>query len=102
MIIVSVPNTVLPEALPHAGYAFHHWVDRSHVNFYTPDTLREALAQCGFEPLKVELINPTLPAYPLLRSLRLPPKISDLLARAIRRASPVKYYMSILAVARKK
>lgn len=101
-LIMSVPNTVVPEAFQHAGLTYHHWVDRSHVNFYTPDSLRAALVECGFEPVKVELINPTLPAYPLLRALRVPPKPADLIARALRKVSPEQYRMSILAVARKK
>jgi len=101
-LVLSVPNAVTPDDLKRAGYTFHHWIDRSHVNFFNIDTITKLIDDCGFIPVETRLVNQTLPAYPLFRSLRVPPHLSSFFARGIRKISPVKYYMSILVIARKK
>lgn len=98
-LILSVPNCETPAALRDGGFAYHHWVDRTHVNFFTLDTLRTTIEEAGFRVQVAQPINPILPAVPLLTSFGVPVRPARGIARALRRISPRKYNMSLLIVA---
>lgn len=100
--IVTVPDCELPEDLLRAGLVYAHWRDRSHVQFFTADTLRSALDRAGFRVEYMTRINPIRPDYLPLRSFHLPTKVAAALATLMRR-TPLrkKYYMTLLAVASK-
>lgn len=100
-IILSVPNCETPPGLRDGGFAYHHWVDRTHVNFFTFDTLVATVEAAGFRVLVAQAINPILPAVPLLTSFGVPLRPARGAARLLRRISPRKYHMSLLIVAEK-
>ena len=95
-IIFSVPNCELPASLEASRLTFFHYTDRSHVNFFTRDSLAAALHRTGFEPQKIELIN-ACPVQPLLNELlRLPAALTRIVGRLARKDA---FPMTILAVA---
>jgi len=100
-IILSVPNCETPAALRDGGFTYHHWVDRTHTNFFTLGSLQETIAAAGFQVRIARAINPILPAVPLLTSFGLPVRPARGIARMLRRISPRKYHMSLLIVADK-
>lgn len=100
-IIVSVPNCETPPALRDAGLTYHHWIDRTHVHFFTLDSLNSSLEQAGFRIRHSARINHILPAVPFLCALGLPVRPARGIARILRRISLKQYPMTLLAVAEK-
>ena len=95
-IIFSVPNCELPRALEDSRLTFFHYTDRSHVNFFTRDSLSDILKNTGFEAQEMQLIN-ACPIQPLLKELlRTPPLLTRLIGKLAR---PNALPMTILAVA---
>lgn len=98
-IILSVPNCELPKSLEASRLTFFHYTDRSHINFFTCDSLDRILRQAGFEPQSIELIN-ACPTQPLLNEvLRLPPFLTRLAGKLVKKDL---FQMTVLAVAQKR
>lgn len=100
-IIVSVPNCETPQALSKAGFTYHHWIDRTHVNFFTLETFTQEIQDAGFIVRHAVRINNILPAMPLLYAVGLPLSWSYRGARLIQRLAPRQYPMTLLVVAEK-
>lgn len=101
-ILLSVPDCRQPQDLLQGGLTFSHWRDRTHTNFFTPDTLKCALEEAGFGAITVTPINAILPDYPMLRSFYLPHALAHRAARVLKRIPFRKtYHMTLLAVAKK-
>jgi 2-polyprenyl-3-methyl-5-hydroxy-6-metoxy-1,4-benzoquinol methylase len=100
-IIISVPNCDIPPEFARANMTFFHYTDRTHVNFYTLDTLRQMVEANGFRVVRAAPILPVTPALPLIASLGVPLRYAGRLARWIRKISPKQYGMSLLVVADK-
>ncbi|MEO2033957.1 MAG: class I SAM-dependent methyltransferase, partial [Planctomycetaceae bacterium] len=97
-VILSVPNCQLPKSLEASRLAFFHYTDRSHVSFFTCDSLTRLLRQTGFEAPSTELIN-ACPTLPLLNEvLRLPPFLTRLVGKLAKKDA---FQMTILSVANK-
>jgi hypothetical protein len=101
-IIISVPNCFQEPEFRLSGLAYHHWIDRTHRQEFTAETLRLLLEQNGFEHCQLSGMNPIAPEMLCLRAWRLPPRIARLAGNLCRRA-PLRrqYFMTILAVAAK-
>lgn len=99
-VVLTVPNCEQPEEFKAAGLAFHHWVDRTHVNFFDRDSLRELLEREGWEVEWLGLINPIAPEVLALTSWHLPARIARWVGVLCKRL-PLRrrYYMTVAAVA---
>lgn len=98
-LVLSVPDT---RPLPwgqHAGLARHHWVDRTHVNFFDADSIATAVTTAGFRVLSVTSIMPLNPFVPALDALGLPPRIVNGVGRRMTRLARRRYGSSLLVVA---
>lgn len=100
-IILSVPNCEILPDLREANLAFYHWIDRTHLNFFTPETLTTLLSEQGFRVVEMKKIKPALAAFPMLRSLGLPRRIAFILSKLLLKIAVRKYLMSVLVVAEK-
>jgi SAM-dependent methyltransferase len=99
-LIVSVPNCAVPDVMRRAGVTFHHWVDPTHVNFFTVETLRELLSAEGLTVERVEIVNPIRPELLLLSTLRVPGPVVGLLLPVLERVPwRMRLCMTILATA---
>lgn len=97
-VIVTVPNCELPPALTNSRLTYYHYTDRSHVNFFTHDSLGELVAETGFTKVQTEGIN-ACPLQPLIDDLlQLPRPLSRLVGRVAGRRT---YHMTLLATAEK-
>jgi len=57
-IIISVPNCEEESTLKSTGLNFNHYTDRSHVNFFTAETLKKSLStSIKYKSIKIEKIN---------------------------------------------
>ncbi len=102
-LILSVPNCEPSPDLQRAGLAYTHWMDRTHCNFFTVESLKNILSQSGFQMVHLERINRIFPDFPALRSLYFPEKIAFPMARLLAHLPLRKRYdMTLLAVADKK
>ncbi len=95
-IIISVPNCEIPPGLESSRLTYFHYTDRSHVNFFTPESLRATLRESGFEPVILTSINPC-PIHPLLSQLLPIPKLMTRLLVKLASRNPLN--MTLLAVA---
>lgn len=100
--VITVPNCERPPILGESGLTFHHYVDRSHCNFFTKKTFAHALAEAGFNVREMTTINNILPERLLAHCWGIPLKAGGLL----RKLSAVwpgyrSYGMTLLAVAEK-
>lgn len=100
-IILSVPNCQTPEPMRNAGLAYHHWVDRTHINFFTFETLRSALSSAGFNIQILTYINPVNPFYTSLRMMGFGHHIAFAGSKVLQKISQVNYHMTLLAVCAK-
>ncbi|MEM7011039.1 MAG: class I SAM-dependent methyltransferase [Verrucomicrobiota bacterium] len=64
-LIVTVPNCEQSPGLKSSLLVHSHYTDRTHVNFFTRETLRDLVEDCGFEIRELELINAISP-WPFL------------------------------------
>jgi SAM-dependent methyltransferase len=69
-IILSVPDCQEPEVFKESGLAFHHWTDRTHLHFFTAETLRQKLEDHGLAVRHLNRINPARPELIFLEGLR--------------------------------
>lgn len=56
-IIITVPNCSITDGMKESGLIYNHWIDRTHVNFYSRDKLIELISSCGFKISHFEYIN---------------------------------------------
>ncbi len=101
-IIVSVPNCSQPRIFQESGLTYHHWRDRTHVQFFTEDTLKRVLSENGFSVDHVQYINPIIPELLFFSSWRVPLKAAHFVSQ-IATKMPLRqtFHMTILAVASK-
>jgi ubiquinone/menaquinone biosynthesis C-methylase UbiE len=100
-IIVSVPNCQTPEALSKSGFTYHHWIDRTHVNFFSLETFIQAVEEAGFAVRYAAKVNEVFAGMPLLYALGMPLLWSYRIARVINRVTPRKFPMTLLVAAEK-
>lgn len=63
-IIISVPNCEMIEVMIEAGLNFNHWIDRTHVNFFTMSSLQQLVSNNGFRVTFAKPILPVLHGLP--------------------------------------
>lgn len=99
-LLISVPNCDLPSEFLTAGLVYSHWLDRTHCNFFTPQTLSKFLETHGFKIQEIKLINRVFPDYPVLRSFHIPHKVAYGISRILSRI-PIRkqFFITILACA---
>lgn len=101
-IIISVPNCSQPKIFRASGLAYHHWIDRTHVQFFTEDILKDILNKNGFSIEILKYINPIIPEILFLSSWHIPVKLIRLIVRLLVKIRlREKYYMTLLIVASK-
>lgn len=85
-LVLSVPNAErYPEHEP-SGFSFHHYIDRSHKQFFTADSLRELLMGVGFDVQSIKGINPVKPEVLWLSQFPIPGKLRAVMLRLLLRA----------------
>lgn len=97
-LIVTVPNASITQGMRSSNLIYHHWIDPTHVNFWTPDEFCDLISSAGFRVLELRLIN-RIDLVPFLHeALRIPlrlMRVSRVLDRRWNRA----YKMTTLVVA---
>lgn len=107
-VIVTVPNCEVSEGMRASSLTFGHYIDRTHVQFFTAASLTTLLEAAGFPKVKCSFVNPISLGYFLDEYLsRTAPPTSlkqrfhaRLLKYAMDNAQKRKYFLTLLAVAR--
>jgi SAM-dependent methyltransferase len=96
-LVLTVPNCEITRGMRKSNLIFHHWVDRTHRNFYVLDSITAAVENAGFRIVEASLIN-RIDLFALFgEALRLPAPVSRVLRRLLR--SVVRSYpMTCLVV----
>lgn len=101
-IIISVPDAEIYPFMGESGLTFHHWIDRTHINFFTEEGLKEKLTKHGFAIVFFKRINPVYPEIILFHEFGFSLRFSKLLSRVISRIHKRKIFMTLLCVGEKK
>lgn len=102
-LVLSVPNCERPDIFQAAGVTYHHWIDRTHVQTFTEDSLVTLLNKSRFEVKKIKYINPINPELLLLDTWRVPIKVARRLSWIVSKVPLRKpYHMTLLVHAVKK
>jgi 2-polyprenyl-3-methyl-5-hydroxy-6-metoxy-1,4-benzoquinol methylase len=100
LLILSVPNCNLDNALRRYNLAMFHWTDRTHCNFFTKETIRSLLTQEGFTIIEMTDAVKISPNNYFWDTLRLPKRITHRLKKLCEQLDLVEtYWSSILIVA---
>jgi 2-polyprenyl-3-methyl-5-hydroxy-6-metoxy-1,4-benzoquinol methylase len=99
-IIISVPNCDHSQEFVIAKIAYHHWVDPTHVQFFTQNTLASTLTQAGFSVQSITYVDPIYPELFVMQSWGVPFRLAVFLQRVFNRVPfRKKYHLGILATA---
>lgn len=83
-LVLTVPNCELTSGMRESNLVFHHWVDRTHRNFYVLDTITAAVEAAGFRIIEAGYIN-RIDAFPFLGEvLRVPRPVVRVLRKLLR------------------
>ncbi|MDA0244197.1 MAG: class I SAM-dependent methyltransferase [Chloroflexi bacterium] len=97
-ILLSVPNCTVPADFRQAGFTFHHWVDPTHVNFFTSETLSQLITEAGLKLEKMEIINFVRPEALWLATWGFRGRWVNALSRGLEKIPwRTKYGMTLLA-----
>jgi SAM-dependent methyltransferase len=102
-VIISVPDAELYSAFREAGLTFHHWIDRTHLNFFTEKEIREKMEEHGFVIKYFTRINPVFPERLFFENIGFSEKSARLLTKIFRKIPfKRKFLMTLALVAEKK
>lgn len=70
-IIISVPDCSLKSIFKDSGLVYNHWIDKSHTQYFTKDSIKDLLECNGFKVEYMTSFNPSYPEILFLDSLRI-------------------------------
>lgn len=80
-LVLTVPNCEITPGMRRSNLIFHHWVDRTHRNFYALDELTSVVEAAGFRIIEAGYIN-RIDLFPLLgEALRVPDPVIRILRK---------------------
>lgn len=100
-IIISVPNCEDYSIIRKSGLNFNHYIDRTHVNFFTKESITELLLGNGFSIVETKMINQIYPEKIFLNSLGFSKSHIEKIASFLQKVIKKRFYMTILIVAKK-
>lgn len=101
-LILTVPNCDQPEEFRTSGLAFHHWIDRTHVQFFRKESIRKILNRNGYKVILVEFIDPAMPETLFLSGWHFPLRLAKWIGMFCQFLPfRKKYFLAILIVAEK-
>lgn len=98
-LILTVPNCTLTPGMKNSGLIYNHWIDRTHLNFWTLESLVQEVQSVGFRVDVQTYINAVSPAAMVVEALGwsgFPAKAGAALFRRLQRRT---YPMTCLIVA---
>jgi len=101
-IIIAIPNCDDPGAIKKAGLLYYHYVDRTHVRFFTKAEIEKVLKRYKLNIEYFKYTHPVMPETILLSSWYLPLRLAEFIGKLMQRV-PLnkKYYQGMLIVAAK-
>jgi SAM-dependent methyltransferase len=99
-IIISVPNCELPQVFYNSGLTFYHHIDKTHINHFTGNDIRELLQTYGYTINAFSYISPIRSEVLFLYSWYIPLPIASFIGKILSKISiNKKIYSDLLVVA---
>ncbi|MBI1877140.1 MAG: class I SAM-dependent methyltransferase [Chloroflexi bacterium] len=100
--LISVPNCLQSSLYQRAGLTYHHYVDRTHLQFFSEGSFSSLLHKAGFKIRELCKINLVAPEVLVFYSWHFPELLALTLGHVLARV-PLKrkIYMTLLAVVEK-
>lgn len=100
-IIITVPNCDITPGMRQSQLVHFHWIDSTHVNFFTLETITALCKEVGFRKVTGTYIN-AMSFMPLAReAFDFSGLWGKVLSRALSRAKQRPYYLTCMVVAEK-
>lgn len=100
-VIITVPNCELTAGMKSSGVIFNHWIDRSHINFWTLNSIQQLVTSVGFTVRVGTFINAISFGPVMMEALGITGRLARLGSRAVGKLTRRKHYMTLLIVAEK-
>jgi len=80
-LILSVPNCEITLGMRQSHMIYYHWIDRTHVNFFSMETITRTVQEAGFKVSKNYYIN-EISLMPLLtEAFNIPRSLTTVIIR---------------------
>jgi SAM-dependent methyltransferase len=100
-VIITVPNCQLTEGLKSSGLIYNHWIDRTHVNFWTLKELQDLVSSAGFSIRVAKHINAINIGPVVMEAFGFHGRFARFGSKIFRGLSKRMHSMSLLVVAEK-
>lgn len=100
-VIITVPNCELTAGMRASGVIFNHWIDRTHINFWTMDELRSLVESVGFRIVDARKVNAIRLGPILMEAIGLGGWLARLGSLVVRALARHKHPMTLLLIAGK-
>lgn len=97
-LLITVPNCEHNRVLESSGLTYNHYVDSSHVNFFTKESLLRLLEETGFSIKFYEQFNPINPIIPFLYHVGIPFSIAKYFGKFYRFMPKKSYFTQFVVV----
>lgn len=100
-VVLTVPNCEHTPAMKQSNLIYYHWIDRTHVHFFTLESIKQLALDAGFQNVKAYYIN-RLTLLPLVQeAFEVPGFLRRIIPRLFARFQKRPYYITCLVVAEK-
>lgn len=100
-LILTIPNCEHTPGMVKSRLLYWHWLDRSHVNFYTPKEILVAVEKAGFSVKTTYLINRINLGPAVAELFGLPTRLNKLVKWIFKLLQRNPHYITVLVVAEK-
>ncbi|MBD2338964.1 class I SAM-dependent methyltransferase [Calothrix sp. FACHB-156] len=100
-LILTVPNCYITPGMRQSLVTYYHWIDRTHVNFFSMDSITELVQASGFRISKKYYINQISWIPLLLEAFDFSTFLGKLAKKILCNLPHKDYYITCLIVAEK-
>jgi ubiquinone/menaquinone biosynthesis C-methylase UbiE len=101
-VILTVPNCAITPGMRQSLMLYYHWIDRTHVNFFTMESITELVQNSGFAISQSYYINQISWKPLLLEAFDFSGIIGRTILKYLLPRQKSNYYITCLIVAEKK
>ena len=100
-LIVTVPNCSISPGMSKSKFIYNHWIDRTHIQFFTLDEIKQIITDSGFEIITSYYIN-KINLLPLFyEAFKINSFFDKLLFRYLKAKENYEYHLSCMIIANK-
>lgn len=100
-IIITVPNCKISPGMSKSKFIYSHWIDRTHIQFFTLETIKKLITDSGFEITGSYHINKINLSPLFCEAFKLNSFFGKLLSKYFKSKVAHEYFLTCLVIANK-